>query len=163
MKKREARKRWGIVLALGLLVLFSGAGGASAVLAQDAINPEEVLPTGNAKVITVLVTRISSDRVVTIEVFPQTAEVNRGDTVLWLNAVPGAMASVTLDGEIPVAGHCGMPARPASMSSGGYTSGLFAPGNASSLCFSTPGKYSYRVIISTQGAGASLNAMLVVR
>ncbi|OGB91122.1 MAG: hypothetical protein A2Z31_08445 [candidate division NC10 bacterium RBG_16_65_8] len=163
MLKGEAKHRGWIVLGLGFLLLFAGGAWPSLSYGQEAGEPEKVQATENAKIITMLVTRISSDRVLSIEVFPPTVDVHRGDTVVWLNAVPGTMASVMFEDSLPAEGMCDLPARPAAMSNGRYTSGLIPSGNASSLCLDGPGTCRYRVTISTQETGALLNGILVVR
>ena len=85
------RRIWCVVSMLLLLGVGLTPRGGSA---QEPDGQEAAAPTGAIRVVTVLVTKVSADRSLTVRVFPRVAEATRGDRVFWLNAIPGAVMSV---------------------------------------------------------------------
>ena len=151
------------MLVVGLLLVVATAAWPSKGLAQEEGSPEDVHPSGIVKVITIAVTQIAPERVVSLETFPRMIEIARGETVLWVNAVPQTLARIVFDDMIPSGAACGSPSRPEATSGGRYSSAPIGPGTASNLCFDNPGTYTYRVVISTAAGGALLTGVVVVR
>jgi plastocyanin len=146
---------------VSLLMVGTAAWPANGSL-QDLSIPADLQPIGIAKVITVLVTQMSSGRV-DLDVIPRTIEISPGETVLWVNAVPESIARVVFDENIPSGKACGTPKESATPSSGSCTSNPIGPGAMGAFRFDSPGTYTYRILMSSSAGVALLKGQVVVR
>jgi hypothetical protein len=128
--------------------------------AGDGETPDTLPWSGDLRIVTVVLTRLSvADRIVEVELFPREIAVRPGDGVLWLSAVPGAVARVVFETTPRAVGNC-TAASPLPTRS--YVSASIAPGEASLLCFPTSGIFPYRLEIATQESEGALRGVVVV-
>lgn len=151
-----------IPLVFVLLLMVATAAWPADGSLQDLSIPADLQPTGIAKVITVLVTQMSSRRV-DLDVLPRTIEISPGETVLWVNAVPESVARVVFDENIPSGAACGTPKESAAPSSRSCTSNPIAPGATNAFRFDSPGTYAYRMLMSSSAGVALLKGQVVVK
>jgi hypothetical protein len=141
-------------------VHFTSLQAQDHLYADDGETPDTLPWSGDLRIVTVVLTRLSvADRIVEVEMFPREIAVRPGDGVLWLSAVPGAVARVVFETTPRAVGSCTtaspLPARP-------YVSASIEPGEASLLCFPTSGIFPYRLEIATQESEGALRGVVVV-
>ncbi len=163
-ERRTVARRDALLAGVGLLLLIALALAPSRAGADPGGTADQAMPTGEVRIVTALVTRVSSSGgTVGLELYPRTVEISAGDRVLWLNAVPGAVASVVFETEVPAVEDCATSSRIRPIASRAYVSKLIAPGTAEGLCFLAPGTFAYRLMLSGAEGGIALEGRLVVR